>query len=83
MDFTAGVVLGAATGIAQWFILRRELYWSPWWIIINIVAWTTGMAYLPGLIMTGVTVGVLTGFALVLLMRFPKPVQPQAHKIHY
>jgi hypothetical protein len=83
MDFTAGVILGATTGTAQWLILRRELFWSPWWIIINIVAWTTGMAFLPGLILTGVAVGALTGFALVLLMRFPKPVQVQSAQENY
>lgn len=73
-DFLAGVVLGITTGAAQWLLLWREMYWSGWWIAINVVAWTTGTALLPGIILTGVMVGVITGFAMELLLRSPKPV---------
>lgn len=74
-DFLAGVILGVTTGIAQWFVLRSELYWAGWWIIINVVAWTTGMALLPGVLLTGVMAGAITGFALILLIRYPKPLE--------
>ncbi|MBN1146784.1 MAG: hypothetical protein JXA78_05985 [Anaerolineales bacterium] len=74
MEFFAGVVVGLTTGTAQWFILRREVHWSAWWIAISIVGWTTGMALLPGVILTGVMAGVVTGVALELLMRYPKPI---------
>ena len=73
MEFYAGVIVGLATGIAQWFVLRREVHWSAWWIAISIVGWTTGMALLPGLILTGVIVGAVTGIAVELLLRYPKP----------
>jgi hypothetical protein len=74
MDFLAGVILGITTGTAQWLVLRREVYWSGWWIMINVVAWTTGMALLPGILLTGVMAGVISGFAMELLLRSPKPV---------
>jgi hypothetical protein len=75
MDFLAGVAAGLATGTAQWLILRHEIQWAGWWIIINVVAWTTGMALLPGILLTGTMVGAITGIALVLLLRFPKSIE--------
>ena len=73
-DFIAGLLSGITLGIPQWWILKDEVNWSIWWIVINIVAWTTGMEFLPGILLTGVVVGTLTGIALILLMCFPKPV---------
>lgn len=75
MNFLAGVILGLTTGSVQWLILRKELYWAAWWIVINVIAWTTGMALLPGIMLTGVMVGAITGLALILLIRFPKPAE--------
>ncbi len=74
MDFLAGLVIGVTTGTAQWIILRRQVYLAGWWIIINIVAWTSGLAFLPGILLTGVVVGVITSIAIGLLLRFPKPI---------
>ena len=71
MDFAAGAILGATTGFAQWLILRREVYWSGWWIAINIVAWTSGFALLPGIFLTGVMAGLITATALALLLQYP------------
>lgn len=73
MDFLAGLVTGMTTGTAQWLVLRREVHWAGWWIVINIVAWTAGMALLPGVLLTGVIVGLITATALALLMTSPKP----------
>lgn len=73
MDFIAGVVIGITTGTAQWLILRREFYWAGWWIVINVVAWTTGLAFLPGILLTGVVAGIVTGTAIALLSQNPKP----------
>lgn len=70
--FLAGIILGVGVGIAQYLVLRREIYLAGWWIVINIIAWTTGMAYLSGILTTGVVVGVITGFALELLLRNTK-----------
>ena len=75
MEFLAGVLIGMTTGTAQWLILRREVYWAGWWYAISVVGWTTGMARLPGVILTGVMVGVVTGIAVELLLRYPKPVE--------
>lgn len=72
-EFLAGTILGCTVGIAQWIILRKELQWTGWWIVINIVAWTTGMALLPGIFSTGAMIGAITGIALGLLLQFPKP----------
>lgn len=73
IEFVAGLVVGLTTGIAQWLILRHEVYWAGWWIIINVVGWTTGMALLPGFLLTGAMTGAITGFAMELLLRYPKP----------
>lgn len=72
-EFLAGTILGCTVGIAQWLLLRNELHWTGWWIIINIVAWTTGMALLPGIFSTGAMIGAITGIALGLLLQYPKP----------
>jgi hypothetical protein len=72
MDFLAGVLIGVTTGSAQWLILRREVQWAGWWIAINVIAWTTGLAFLPGLISTGAMVGLITATALALLLNVPK-----------
>jgi hypothetical protein len=71
MDLIAALLVGMTTGTAQWLVLRKELHWSGWWIMISIVAWTSGMVLLPGIILTGVVAGAVTGIALVLLVRFP------------
>ncbi|MBN1660167.1 MAG: hypothetical protein JXA93_17335 [Anaerolineae bacterium] len=68
----AGIVLGAAVGIAQWLVLRREVQWAGWWIIISTLAWATGLGITPGFLMSGVMAGSLTGFALDLLLNFPR-----------
>jgi len=71
MDFIAGIIIGIGVGTAQWLVLRHEIHWAGWWIAINVVAWTTGMAFLSGILLTGVMAGVITGFALELLFRNP------------
>jgi hypothetical protein len=77
MDFLAGVITGLSLGVAQWLVLRRELAWSAWWIVVNIVAWTTGYALLPGVLLTGVMAGLITGTALGLLLMLPRPALTQ------
>lgn len=75
MDFLAGIIIGITTGTAQWLVLRSELDWAGWWIVISVVAWTTGMALLPGVMLTGVMAGAISGLALILLIRFPKSAE--------
>jgi hypothetical protein len=82
MDFLAALLIGLTTGLAQWFILKREVQWAGWWIVINIIAWTTGLAFLPGLFSTGAMVGLITATALALLLNVPKrPAIPQSKQI--
>lgn len=65
-----GPVLGGTVGFVQWFLLRREVDWAGWWIIISALAWTTGLTVVPGLLSSGALPGALTGLALVILFRF-------------
>jgi hypothetical protein len=71
--FPYGIIVGTTTGVSQWWILRGEVYFSGWWILISIIAWFTGLSMVPGLLTTGTLPGVLTGIALELLLRNPKP----------
>jgi len=66
----AGPLVGFAVGIAQWLLLRKEVNWAGWWIIVNALAWMTGMNIIPGLLTSGALPGALTGLALVILFRF-------------
>jgi len=70
LGFLQGPVMGGAVGIAQWFLLRKEIDWAGWWIIISILAWTTGLTLIPGLLTSGALPGALTGLALIILFRF-------------
>ncbi len=68
-----GIIVGATTGIAQWLILRGTVFFSGWWIVISIIGWFTGLSMIPGLLTTGTMAGLLTGIAIELLLRNPKP----------
>lgn len=72
-EFIVGIIFGLTTGISQWLVLRQEVHLAGWWIVIMIVGWTSGMALLPGILLTGLIAGVVTGFAMELLLRSPKP----------
>lgn len=74
MNFLIGPVLGGAIGVMQWFILRKEVDWAGWWIVFSILAWTTGLVVMPGLLTSGALPGALTGLTLVILFRFSSPV---------
>jgi hypothetical protein len=67
-----GLVIGLATGIAQWIILRNELHWAAWWIVFSIIGWVSGLTLLPGVMLTGTIAGALSGIALEILLRNPK-----------
>ena len=68
----AGPLIGLIVGIAQWIMLRKEVNWAGWWIIISTLAWTTGMDIIPGLLTSGSLPGALTGLTLVILFRFSR-----------
>jgi hypothetical protein len=76
LELVTAMIIGATLGVAQWFILRQVFHWSGWWIAISVVAWSTGMALLPGFLMTGATTGLITGIAMELLLRYGRqPIQ--------
>ncbi|HDQ73581.1 MAG TPA: hypothetical protein ENN19_16010 [Chloroflexi bacterium] len=68
----AGLVLGTTVGVAQWLVLRREVQWAGWWIIVSPLAWATGLGLLPGFILSGVMPGVMTGIVLTILLQYPQ-----------
>lgn len=68
-----GPVLGLAVGIPQWLILKKEVDWAGWWIIMSIIGWTTGLTILPGLLTSGALPGAWTGLTLVLLFQYSTP----------
>jgi hypothetical protein len=70
MGVLAGPFLGAILGVVQWLILRNELEFAGWWIPISIIAWTTGLTLMPGLLTAGALPGALTGLTLVILFRY-------------
>ena len=71
LEIINGLVVGLAMGIAGWLVLRHEVHWAGWWIILSIVGWITGLALVPGFLSTGSMAGALTGIALELLLRNP------------
>jgi hypothetical protein len=71
VEILAGMVFGASMGAAQWLILRHQVHWSGWWIVASIVGWTTGLTLLPGILLTGIMGGLISGIALEILLRFP------------
>ncbi|OGO34597.1 MAG: hypothetical protein A2W35_06285 [Chloroflexi bacterium RBG_16_57_11] len=77
LELIDGLVVGLAMGIAGWIVLRRQVHWAGWWIMLSIVGWTTGLALLPGFLSTGATAGALTGIALVFLLGNPKKLTSQ------
>ena len=70
VNLLAGPVVGGTVGIAQWLLLRNEVDWGAWWILISLIAWTTGLVIIPGFLSSGALPGALTGLALVILFRF-------------
>jgi hypothetical protein len=76
LDFLSATLLGAATGIAQWLILRREVFWAGWWPVISAVAWATGLILFRAPPIEGVMPGAMTGIALELLLHYARRTGP-------
>ena len=73
MSVLLGPVMGGTVGVVQWFLLSEEVDWAGWWIVISILAWTTGLVLVPGLLTSAALPGALTGLTLVILFRFSSP----------
>ncbi|MGZ9222176.1 MAG: hypothetical protein ACXW4E_03215 [Anaerolineales bacterium] len=70
LDVVVGPLMGGILGLAQWYLLKEEFDWAGWWIVISILAWTTGLVLMPGLLTSGSLPGALTGLTLVILLRY-------------
>jgi len=70
MMLLIGPVMGGILGLVQWFLLKREVEWAGWWVVISIMAWTTGLTLMPGFLTSGALPGALTGLTLVILFRY-------------
>jgi hypothetical protein len=85
MGLLSGLVTGATMGTAQWLLLRREVHWGGWWIIVSALAWSlalslappSGLDLLPRIVLSGVVPGVMTGLTLELLLQHPKAAELQ------
>jgi hypothetical protein len=72
----SGAVIGAFTGAAQWWVLRRHVRWAGWWPAISAGAWAIGLAsgleLMPRVLLSGVMAGTLTGIVLDFMLRQPR-----------
>ncbi len=73
----AFVTLGLGISLAQWLVLRRWVHRADWWIIIGTLAWTVGLLRLLGFSLVGTIVGGVTGWALQMLLRHPRPLNEE------
>jgi hypothetical protein len=64
-------LLGAAMGMLQWLVLRRQLRQAGWWIVVSTLGWTVALTGLADQLLAGAVAGAVTGIALELLLRYP------------
>jgi hypothetical protein len=74
LAFLLGPLVGGSVGVAQWFLLRKQVDWAGWWIVISVLAWTTGLTLMPGFLSSGALPGALTGLALIILFGFSSKI---------
>ena len=85
LGVVSGAVVGATTGTMQWLVLRHQVHWAGWWILISALAWATGLSLapssnlvvLPRIVLSGVMPAFMIGIVLVLLMQYPKPSEEE------
>ncbi len=79
MEPSIFIPLGVFVGLGQWLVLRNRVYGSGWWIAASIIGWS-GLVFRISydVLLSGITaiifLGVVTGTALIWLLRHPKPV---------
>jgi hypothetical protein len=72
-----GPLSGLCLGIPQWLILKKEVQWAGWWIIMSLIGWTSGLTLLPGLLTSGALPGAWTGLTLIILLKYTTPQHPE------
>jgi hypothetical protein len=72
--FIAPVIIGVGIGVAQWLVLRWQFQRAWWWIVLSTLGWAVGMMGVFGASLAGAAAGAVTGVALELLLRHPRPV---------
>lgn len=76
MIVVAGAVAGVMIGIMQWFILRRHISQSDWWVLASALAYagaSVGVRAVGSVALGGVIVAVVTGTAMAWLLRQLRP----------
>jgi hypothetical protein len=73
----AGLVTGAALGLLQWLVLRRQVTRAFWWVPVSVFAWASALIYYrPGAnwlgLLFGLLVGIASGVALLWLVYRPR-----------
>jgi hypothetical protein len=84
-ELLAGAAFGFVVGIAQWMVLRQRVKGAGWWVTVNIIGGavaffaggliaTSVRVTIPGFptaLVTGTLYGMVTGSALIGLLRNP------------
>ena len=81
----SGAVLGATTGMMQWLVLRPQVRWAGWWVVVSTLAWALGIGLapsselvaLPRIVLSAIMPALMTGIVLVLLLQVPKPSEEE------
>jgi len=75
---------GAVVGIAQWFVLRRQVSRAGWWVLASIVGFVVAstvqfavaVSLVAASVVVGAVYGAITGGVLVWLLRQPVTEEP-------
>lgn len=70
--FIIAGLAGLLMGSSQWLILRRWVPIAGWWIIVSLLAWVVGLSDFADPRLAGLVVGIITGLAIELLIRYTK-----------
>lgn len=70
IETMGAALIGIVAGIAQWFVLRRRVSRAGWWVLASIVSWVAGL-FFSHPVPAGTSFGLITGTALVWLLRHP------------
>lgn len=71
----AGLTTGAIVGTFQWFILRRYVPQSAWWIGASTLGWLACGAFAPAAV---IITAALTGLTLIWLLQQSRPEEVAA-----